>query len=305
MARVQDVATSRHTLGLTYGLAAYVLWGLFPIYFKATAAVPPLEVLAHRVVWAFAMLLVVAARLGLFPELRAAFRSAATLRLLGASCVLIAVNWLVYIWAVVSGRILEGSLGYYINPLLSVLLGVIVFRERLERPVLAAIAVAAAGVLWLTLHMGRPPWIALCLAFSFGMYGLLRKLAPVGAVTALTVETGFLLPLAVAYLVLARVRGTLALLAGPPGLDLLLVLVGPITAIPLLLFAGAARRLPLSTLGFLQYVSPTIQFLVGVALYREDFSPARGVAFACIWVALAIFAIHTVRRGEQEPVTEA
>lgn len=303
--KVHDAASSRHTLGLTYGLAAYGLWGLFPIYFKATATVPPLEVLAHRVIWAFAMLLVVAARLGLSQELRAAFRSAATMRLLGASSVLIAVNWLVYIWAVVSGRILEGSLGYYINPLLSVLLGVIVFRERLERSVLAAIAIAAAGVLWLTLHVGRPPWVALSLAFSFGLYGLLRKLAPVGAVTALTVETGLLLPFALAYLGLARARGTLAFLAGGFRLDLLLVLVGPITAIPLLFFAGAARRLPLSTLGFLQYVSPTLQFLVAVALYREPFSAARGVAFACIWTALAIFAVHTLRRGEQEPVTEA
>jgi chloramphenicol-sensitive protein RarD len=291
--------------GLVYGLSAYGLWGLIPIYFKAASAAPPLELLAHRVVWAFLLVLVVAGKLKLFPELRAALRPGRTLALLGASTLLIALNWLVYIWAVVNGRILEGSLGYYVNPLVSVLLGVLVLGERLERPVLAAIGVAAAGVLWLALHAGSPPWVALSLAISFGLYGLVRKLVPVGAVAALTVETALLLPLALGYLVVAHGRGRLVFLAGTPGRDLLLVLAGPFTAVPLLLFAGALRRLPLSTLGFLQYVSPTLQFLLAVIVYDEPFSAARGVAFVCIWTALAIFAVHTLRRGEQEPVTEA
>jgi chloramphenicol-sensitive protein RarD len=206
---------------------------------------------------------------------------------------------------VVHGRILEGSLGYFINPLVNVLLGVVVLKERLERPVLAAVLMAAAGVAWLTLQVGHPPWVSLTLAVSFGLYGLLRKLVPVGAVTGLTVETLLLTPLGVAYLLWARAAGRLTFLSGKPGLDLLLVLAGPITALPLLLFTEAARRLPLSTLGFLQYVSPTLQLLIAVFVYREPFTAARGVAFAFIWAALVLFAAHTLRRGRAEPVTEA
>jgi chloramphenicol-sensitive protein RarD len=296
---------SRRGRGLAYGLAAYGMWGLIPIYFKVVSAASPLELLAHRVVWAFVLLLFVAGRLKLLPELRAAVRPGRTLALLGASTVLIALNWLVYIWAVVSGRILEGSLGYYVNPLVNVLLGVLVLGERLARPVLVAVGVAGAGVLWLTVTAGRPPWVSLTLALSFGLYGLVRKLVPVGAVAALTVETALLLPFAAGYLLVAGARGVLAFLAGSPVRDLLLLLAGPATAVPLLFFAGAVRRLPLSTLGFLQYLSPTLQFLLAVAVYREPFTAARGVAFACIWAALAIFAVHTLRRGEEEPVTEA
>jgi chloramphenicol-sensitive protein RarD len=227
------------------------------------------------------------------------------LLLLAATTVLIAVNWLIYIWAIVSNRVLEGSLGYFINPLVNVLLGVIVLKERLERPVLVAVLVAALGVAWLTVQVGQPPWVSLTLAVTFGLYGLLRKLVAVGAVTGLLVETLLLAPLAVAYLAWAGLQGRLAFASGRAGLDLLLVLAGPVTALPLLLFTGAARRLPLSTLGFLQYLSPTLQFLLAVFLYGEPFTRARGVAFACIWAALLIFALHTLQRGRAEPVTEA
>jgi chloramphenicol-sensitive protein RarD len=299
------VRTGEPTSGLLLGLGAYSLWGLFPIYFKAVAAAPPLEMLAHRVVWALILLLAVSWRQGRLGELGSALRSGRTAALLGASTVLIAINWLVYIWAVVNGRILEGSLGYYINPLVNVLLGVVVLKERLERPVLAAVLVAGAGVVWLSLQVGHPPWVSLTLAASFGLYGLLRKLAPVGAVTGLAIETALLTPPAIVYLLWARDAGRLVFGTRSLSLDVLLLLAGPITAAPLLLFTAAARRLRLSTLGLLQYVSPTLQFLVAVGLYGEAFTAARGVAFACIWTALVLFAVHTVRRGRAAPATEA
>ena len=298
-----SVPQSDHRRGLAYGLAAYGLWGLIPIYFKA-AATPPLELLAHRVVWALGMLLVVCLRQLRFGEVRDALRSKRTLALLAGTTVLIAINWLVYIWAVVNGRIVEGSLGYFMTPLVNVLLGVVVLKERLERPVVGALLVAASGVLWLSFLYGRPPWISLSLAMSFGLYGLLRKLVRVGAVAGLTVETAFLFPLALGYLVLAGRRGALVFLSGSPGHDLFLVAAGPITAIPLLLFAGAARRLPLTSLGFLQYLSPTLQFFLATLLYREPFSLKQGIGFGLIWAALVIFAIHTLRRGTEEPVME-
>jgi chloramphenicol-sensitive protein RarD len=289
--------------GLVYGLGAYGLWGLIPIYFKAVAT-PPVELLSHRVVWALAMLLLVCLRQSLFGEVRAAFRSRRSLALLCGSTLLIAANWLVYIWAVVNGRIVEGSLGYFMTPLVNVLLGVVILKERLDRPVIAALLVAACGVLWLSFQAGRPPWISLSLAATFGLYGLLRKLVRVGAVAGLTVETALLFPLALAYLVSAERRGALVFLSGSLGHDLALVLAGPITAIPLLLFAGAARRLPLTSLGFLQYLAPTLQFLVATILYREPFTQAQATGFGLVWAAILIFAFHTLRRGAEEPVME-
>jgi chloramphenicol-sensitive protein RarD len=295
---------SRRTAGLLAGIAAYGSWGVIPIYFKAVSAAPPLELLAHRVVWALLFLVVLLNRQGRLAEFRAALRPSRTLAMLAASTVLIAVNWLVYIWAVVGGRVLEGSLGYFINPLVNVVLGVLVLEEKLERPVMAAVAVAALGVVWLTLSVGHPPWVSLALAGSFGSYGLLRKLAPVGAVVGLAVETLLLFPLALGYLAWAHGRGSLAFLAGDLRLDTLLVLAGPATAIPLLLFTAAARRLPLSTLGFVQYLSPTVQFLLAVFLWGEPLGRERAVAFACIWAGLLIFTVHSLRRGAPEPLTE-
>lgn len=291
--------------GYAYGLGAYSIWGLIPVYFKLVAAAPALELLAHRVLWAFAMLLPIVRRQGGLGELRRALGSREARLGLSASTVLIAVNWLVYIGAVFGGRIVEASLGYFLTPLVNVVLGVMVLKERLERPVLLALAIAAGGVLWLTLLSGRAPWIALCLALSFGSYGLVRKLVRnVGAVTGLTVETALLSPLALAYLAWSREHGTLVFLSGSPRLDLLLVLAGPITAIPLLLFAAAVARLPLSSLGFLQYLSPSVQFLLAVLVYGEPFSTAQAGAFGLIWLALVLFAAHTLRRGASEPVME-
>jgi len=291
--------------GLAYGLAAYGAWGVFPIYLKAVRTVPILEVLCHRVVWALAILLVLT---GVRGELRAvadALRHRRALLVLSGSTVFIALNWLVYIYSVTHDRILESSLGYYINPLISVLLGVVLLRERLEPLMKAAALLAAAGVVWLAIGLGQLPWISLVLAFSFGLYGLLRKIAPVGALTGLTVETLLLAPLAAGYLVWAEARGRATFLSGRWGIDVLLLLAGPVTAIPLLCFAAAARRLPLSTIGFMQYISPTLQFLLAVTVYGEPFDRARAGAFACIWVAVALFAFDSVRRRTPEPVVDA
>jgi len=291
--------------GLAYGLAAYGAWGVFPIYLKAVRTVPILEVLCHRVVWALAILLVLT---GVRGELRAvadALRHRRALLVLSGSTVFIALNWLVYIYSVTHDRILESSLGYYINPLISVLLGVVLLRERLEPLMKAAALLAAAGVVWLAIGLGQLPWISLVLAFSFGLYGLLRKIAPVGALTGLTVETLLLAPLAAGYLVWAEARGRATFLSGRWGIDVLLLLAGPVTAIPLLCFAAAARRLPLSTIGFMQYISPTLQFLLAVTVYGEPFDHARAGAFACIWVAVALFAYDSVRRRAPRPVVDA
>jgi chloramphenicol-sensitive protein RarD len=276
-----------------------------PIYIKRVGVAPVLEVLSHRIVWALVLLLALTWRRGELAAFRDALRPGRGLLILGVSTVAIAVNWLVYIWAVVHGRLLEASLGYYINPLVNVLLGVAVLGERLERPVKVAVAIASVGVLWLVLRAGHVPWIALVLATSFGTYGLMRKLAPMGAVIGLAVETALLLPLAGGYLVWAVASGRAVFLSGNTSLDLLLLFAGPVTAVPLLCFAGAARRLPLSTLGLMQYLSPTVQFLLAVLVYGEAFDTARAVAFGFIWTALFIFAVHSIRRGAPEPVIDA
>jgi chloramphenicol-sensitive protein RarD len=272
-----------------------------PAYIKVVRAAPVVEVLCHRVVWALAFLAVICWRQGQLGALRSALRSGRAVAILGASTTLLAVNWLVYIWAVVNGRVLEGSLGYYINPLVNVLLGVVFLGERLARPVQIAVGIAAAGVLWLALQLGEFPWIPLVLATSFGLYGLMRKLAPVGALAGLTVETTLLAPLTGGYLVWALAGGRAAFLAGDPSLDAWLLLGGPVTAIPLLCFAAAARRLSLTTLGFLQYLSPTLQFLLAVFVYGESFDRTRAVAFVFIWTAVAVFAAHSARARDGFP----
>jgi chloramphenicol-sensitive protein RarD len=300
-------AEDAHVLrrGLLYGFAAYASWGFMPVYIKAVRAVPVLEVLSHRIVWAFLLLLVIVWRRSELADLRAALRLPRTLAVLAASTTAIAVNWLVYIWAVTTEHVLDSSLGYFINPLVNVLFGVAILHERLDRTVRVAVAIAGAGVLWLAIQGGQVPWIALTLATSFGSYGLLRKLAPVGALVGLTIETALLAPLAGGYLLWAAASGRAAIFSGSPSQDALLLLAGPVTAIPLLFFAGAARRLPLSTLGFLQYLSPTLQFLLAVLVYREPLDGPRLVAFALIWTALAIFAVHTGRAGRRAAALRA
>lgn len=274
--------------GLGYALGAFLLWGFFPVYWKLLAAVPALEVVAHRTVWGFATVALWVTIRRRWPEARAVAARGGTVLMLAGSAALIALNWLLYIWAVINGHIVESSLGYYINPLVNVLLGVFVLRERLSRPQAIAVTLAGVGVAVLTVGYGRFPWIALTLAVTFGLYGLSRKKVAADAVIGLLFETAILTPLAVGYLAILAAGGVGALGTGSPGRDALLVLAGPVTAIPLALFALGARRLPLSVIGLIQYLSPTCQFLLAVLLYREPFTAAHAATFACIWAALAL-----------------
>jgi chloramphenicol-sensitive protein RarD len=281
-------------------VAAFVLWGLFPLYWKRLAAVPALEVVAHRMAWG---LVAVAAWVTLrarWADVRAVASRPRTVARLAGSGALISVNWLLYIWAVVHDQVVEASLGYFINPLVNVVLGVLVLHERLNRAQRIAVALAAAGVAVLTLAHGRLPWIALALAISFGLYGLARKTVGADAVVGLLWETALMTPLAAAYLVVLGQRGTGAFGPSHPGTSALLALGGPVTAVPLALFAQGARALPLSTVGFLQYLSPSLQFLLAVLVFREPFTPAHAVTFAFIWAALAILTWDLRRRLRYE-----
>jgi chloramphenicol-sensitive protein RarD len=282
--------------GMAYGIAAYGMWGLVPVYFKAVAEVPALEVLAHRVVWSALMLIPLALARGKRAQVLHVLRDRKTLMVLTLTTVLIATNWFLFIWAVATDRVLEASLGYFINPLVNVVLGVAFLGERLSRPAAVAVALAGIGVAVQVVAIGSLPWIALTLAFSFGLYGLLRKTASVGSVVGLAVETSLLMPVAVGFLVWARHTGGLYLGTGETSTDVLLVLAGLVTTLPLLCFTSAARRLPLATLGFLQYLAPSGQFLLAVLVYGEPLTAAHLVTFACIWIALAIFTADQIRK---------
>ena len=290
--------------GLAAAVAAFFLWGLFPLYWKMLAGVPALEVVAHRMAWglvAMAAWVTMAAR---WADARAVAARTRTVVRLAGSGALISVNWLLYIWAVIHGHVVDASLGYFINPLVNVVLGVLVLRERLGRAQGIAVALAAAGVAVLAIAHGRLPWIALALALSFGLYGLARKTVGADAVTGLLWETALLAPLAAGYLFLLARQGTGAFGPSAPATSLLLALGGPVTAVPLVLFALGARALPLSTVGFLQYLSPSIQFLLAVLVFREPFTPVHAATFAFIWAALAILTWDLRRRLRYERASE-
>jgi chloramphenicol-sensitive protein RarD len=282
--------------GLLYGAGSYVWWGLSVFYFKALAGVAPLEILAHRVVWSVPVLFLWLAARGRFGDLLHAIRSRRTLLTLLASTALIGINWLLFITAVTTGRVLESSLGYYINPLVNVLLGIVFLGERLRPAQLASVALAAAGVVWLTVSYGSLPVLSLCLAGSFGLYGLLRKTVPADGPVGLTVETTLLFPLALGYLLFRQAHGELAFLHTRALTSSLLVLAGIVTTVPLVWFATAVRRLRLATMGFLQYLSPTLQLLIAVLAYGEPFTRTHAVTFACIWLALGIYSADALRR---------
>ncbi len=311
MTEPHDPARER-ALGYAYGVAAYGLWGVVAVYFKSVASVSATEVLAHRVVWSFLLLSILVLRGGAArgSELRRvvdALRTRRTLLLLFCSTVLIASNWLVFIYSVSTSRLLESSLGYFMNPLVNVILGRVFLRERLSRLKQASVALAALGVTWMAVALGGLPWISLALALSFGLYGLVRKIAPVGALTGLTTETLLLLPAALAWLSWLETHGAAAFGNVSRALDVRLALSGVVTAIPLLLFAGAARRLPLATVGFLQYLSPSLQFVLAVTVYGEPIVPAKLAAFAFIWVALALFVVaitRELRAGQAPPLRD-
>ncbi|MBI3900417.1 MAG: EamA family transporter RarD [Gammaproteobacteria bacterium] len=283
--------------GVVYATLAYLAWGVFPIYFKALQEVAPLEVLVHRVLWSLGFLLIVLAWQRHFGWLRTVWQQPRLLARFALSAVALSVNWLVYIWSVGVGRVVDASLGYFITPLFSVMLGLIVLHERLRAGQWLALATAALGVIWLTWQTAQLPWIGLVLATSFSLYGLLRKTASLGTLEGLSLETLLLFPVALAFLLYLGDRS--ALVSGSITTQALLVTVGPITAIPLLLFAAGARRLPLSMIGLLQYIAPTLQLLVGVWLYHEPLSGPKLLGYALIWLALAIYTAEGLWSGRQ------
>ena len=278
--------------GLLFGVGAYAIWGLFPLYWKLLESQQADEILAHRIVWSLVFCLAVLAVGG---RLRGLLRlPRRDLGLLVVAALLISVNWYVFIWATTHGQVVEASLGYFVNPLVSVVLGVVVKRERLRRAQWLAVAIAAVGVAVLTVHVGRLPWVSLVLAGSFGLYGLAKSSVRTAALEGLTVETAVVALPAAAWLV--HVGADNALASGELGLAALAVGAGPTTAIPLLLFAGAARRLPLATIGLLQYITPTAQFLLGVFAFHEPFDSGRLLGFVVIWLALVVFTVDRVHR---------
>jgi chloramphenicol-sensitive protein RarD len=276
-------------LGVLYAAGAFLIWGLTPVYWKALQQVPALEILAHRIVWGLFFAAAWMSLRGRWPELRAVFHDARTVAALAASTVFIAVNWGLFVWAVNTGRVLSTSLGYFINPLMVVVLGLVVLRERLNRRQGLAVGLAAIAVAILTLRLGQLPWLSLTLAASFALYGLLRKTVKADAVVGLTFEAAALAPLAAGYLLIRERRGAAAFghLGWPT--DLMLVAAGAVTVIPLILFTLGVRRLQLSTAGLLQYIAPTLTFVLAVFLYGEPFTLAHGVSFTLIWIALAIY----------------
>jgi chloramphenicol-sensitive protein RarD len=282
--------------GVLSGVGAYAIWGMFPIYFKAVATVPALEVLAHRIVWSVGFLALIVGVRGGWRSFAAIRRDRRLLGHLVLSAITIAVNWGLFIWAVASERILEASLGYFINPLVSVLLGVVVLGERLSRLRWLAVATAFVGCAWQIVALGAVPWLSLALAASFGAYGLLRKTAAIDAVTGLLVEAIVLAPVALGYLLAVHAAGAGAFGRSSEEITLLLVLAGPLTALPLILFVAGARLIPLATLGLLQYITPTGQFLLAVFVYREPFGDTTLVTFAFVWLALVLYTVDAVRR---------
>ena len=284
--------TDQTRRGTAYGAAAYVLWGLFPLFWPLLKPAAALEVLAHRVLWS---LVVVAALLQAGRTWSAVRVTGSQRARLSVAAVLLAINWGTYIYGVDSGQVVETSLGYFINPLVSVGLGVLVLGERLRFAQKAAIALATVAVVVLSVASGSPPWLALVLAFSFGFYGLLKKQAGVGAVASLAVETAVLAPLAAAYVVLLGITGRQSFTGHGVGHAALLATAGVVTTIPLLAFGAAATRIPLTTLGVLQYLAPTLQLVIAILLRHEPFGPARMVGFLLVWAALAVFSADLVR----------
>lgn len=284
--------------GVLLGLAAYGLWGLAPIYFKAVTSVAgALEVLAHRIVWSVLLLVILMTALRQWPVAWRAVRDRRTLLTLVATTALVAANWFGYIYAAATERIVEASLGYFINPLLNVLLGFVFLGERLRPAQRVSVGLATVGVGVMAVGRGVPPYISLFLAGTFAFYGLLRKRVAAGALVGLTIETMLLSPLALGYLVMLEQRQSGGFLHRGGGADVLLIASGLVTTVPLLCFAGAARRLRLSTLGFLQYLAPSLQLILGVLVYGEAFTWVHGLSFGFIWTGLTLYSADTIRRG--------
>ena len=280
--------------GALYALLAFGIWGLYPLYLRELASVSSLEIVLHRSAWSLVFLLGVLALLRRWAWLWTLLKSPRRMLMPLASGLLLALNWLLYVYAVQSAQVVEASLGYFINPLLSVCLGVVVLRERLKPVQWVAVAFATAGVLWLTWHTGRLPWLGLALAATFAVYGLLRKTSTLGPLEGLTLETLLIAPVVLPWLVWLTATGTGSLSTASPLLMFWLVLAGPLTAVPLMLFAAAARRLKLATVGLFQYLSPSLQLAIGVVVFGEPFDGQRLAGFVLIWTGLAAYTAHAL-----------
>jgi chloramphenicol-sensitive protein RarD len=292
--------------GLAYGITAYALWGVMPIYFKQVASVASLDIVAHRIIWSVLVLAALLTVSRAWSQVAIAVRSPKLLLMLIASALLIATNWLLYVYSINNGHILAGSLGYYLNPLANILLGRFVLGESLSRRQWAAVGIAGAGVAVLAAGAAGTLWISLILCFSFASYGLLRKIIAVDSLAGLSIETAMLAPFALAWLFAGGASGR-AMFDHPGSVNILLMAAGIISTVPLLCFTAAARRLPYSTVGMLQFLAPTLQFLLAVGLYGEHFSRAHAIAFGAIWAALALYASSLIserRRGDPEELCE-
>jgi chloramphenicol-sensitive protein RarD len=288
------VTDNRTRIGLIMGLTAYAFWGVMPLYFKALASVAPTEIVAHRIIWSLLLLVALVGLTRRWPGIRAALSRKKTASVLVATSMLIAGNWLVYVYAVVNGHVLEASLGYFLNPLVNVLFGVVLLKARLGRVQIGAVVLAALGVALLATHASGAIWITLALALTFSSYGFLRKVVPVEALEGLTIESLVLGLPALAWILWLQDQGQSAFLQSRP-IDLLLVFGGAVTAIPLLLFTAASKRMAYSTLGFLQYVAPSLQFLLAVFVFSERLTTAHMVCFGAIWTALVMFVADGIR----------
>ena len=286
--------------GIIAGLVAYLIWGFMPVYFKIVAAVDPLEVLAHRVIWALPFGALILTARQQWSEVKRALSHPSMRALLALSALFIGLNWFVYIWAIQDNRIFETSLGYYINPLMNMLVGVVFLGERLRPFQTMAVVLATTGVLVLTMSGDQVPWVALFLAISFTVYAVIRKRVVIGGMPGLFVETLLLMPMALAWVAYISASGRIVFASQDPSLTLWLCVAGPLTALPLLCFALAARRLPLTVIGFMQFLAPTIQFGTGV-YYGEQLTTAHLVCFGFIWVAVAVFSLDTLRSGTRRP----
>ena len=290
----QTSAESRARAGIFYGLAAYGLWGILPIYFKWLQAVPPVDIVAHRIVWSLIVLAILVSVARAWGQIRSALRSRKTMALLFLTALLIGTNWLLYVYAINSGHILAGSLGYYLNPLANILLGRFILKERLTKLQWTAVAIAAGGIAVLAMGALGTLWISLTLCFSFATYGLLRKIVHVESLAGLTIETALLFPLALGWLLIGGTAGRPVF--GADGQEnMLLMAAGIVSTVPLLCFTAAARRLAYSTVGMLQFIAPTLQFLLAVAVYDEPFTTSHAIAFGCIWTALVLYVSSMVR----------
>jgi chloramphenicol-sensitive protein RarD len=291
--------------GIAYAALAYAAWGLFPLYFRQVAEVSAFEIVLHRTVWSLVFVLLLLVVMRRFAWLGEVLRQPRRLPAFALSALLLSGNWLMYVWAVNNGHVIDASLGYFINPLVYVLLGYVVLKERPRRLQWAAVALAGAGVLWLTWQGGQLPWIALVLAGSFGLYGLMRKTASLGALEGLALETLLLAPIAVPLLAVWTWRGSSALAQADAATVGWLLFAGPLTAVPLLLFAAGARRIPLATLGLLQYIGPTLQFITGVWVFHEPFHQARLAGFVMIWAALVVYSVEGAWVARRRTATPA